>query len=87
MVEVYGIYLLEVVQTVLVTRDAWDLLITEWAMPQAIDGFQFDWLRFSFVNGIASSAARLFFTWQMRVLGGTWPLIGLIWLVSASSAR
>ncbi|KAH7929132.1 hypothetical protein BV22DRAFT_1081427 [Leucogyrophana mollusca] len=66
---VYGIYVVEFVQTVLVTHDAFHWLVYSWGNLEGLEAINLSWFDVPVMAGCISTAVQLFFCWRIRVLG------------------
>jgi len=86
---VYGLYLLETVQTVLATHDAWHEIALSWGNCLGLLGLYWAWLSQPVISGIASATIQCFYAWRIRVLSKSTPLamfIAAIALMQGSAA-
>lgn len=62
---VYGIYLIEIVQTILVTHDAFNAYASGFGNLQALGSAQLEWLAVPILSGIGGSTAPTF--WHTHI--------------------
>ncbi|KAF8918375.1 hypothetical protein CPB85DRAFT_1430548 [Mucidula mucida] len=65
---VYGLYLLEWVQTILMTCDAFHWFIFGWGNRAALTDVSTKWMNVPLMGGIISASVQLFFSWQIYQL-------------------
>jgi len=66
---VYGLYLLEIGQTVVVTNVAWNTLCVGWGNPRVLVHTSWGFAMIPAMNGAIASWVELFFAWRIWTLG------------------
>ncbi|KAF9467739.1 hypothetical protein BDZ94DRAFT_900411 [Collybia nuda] len=69
---VYGVFTLEVVQTILVARDAFDTFVVGFADLTTLSNIRLLWLSFPVLGGIVGSMCRLFLIYRLHILSKSW---------------
>ncbi|CAE6511105.1 unnamed protein product [Rhizoctonia solani] len=75
---VYGLFLVDCVQTALTTHNAWHFLSRGWGDLRVLSDPGWSWIAVPLLSGIVSSTVQLFFAWRIWVLSRSIPLAGLI---------
>ncbi|KAK7023174.1 hypothetical protein R3P38DRAFT_2532364, partial [Favolaschia claudopus] len=83
---VYGVYLIEVVQTILMTHDAFTNFGTGFGNSNTLRGVHFDWLTIPVMSGIVAFIAQTFYAYRVYLLSRSWVLPSLIVAVSLLSS-
>jgi len=65
---VYGLFILELVQTVTTTHQAWWYIITDWNTPSALGGFPWSAMTVPVMAGIIAGVVQLFYAWRIWTL-------------------
>ncbi|KAF9017671.1 hypothetical protein BDZ89DRAFT_369959 [Hymenopellis radicata] len=65
---VYGLYLLEWAQTILMTYDAFHWFVFGWGNRAALMDVSTKWMNVPLMGGIISASVQLFFSWQIYQL-------------------
>ncbi|KAF8481656.1 hypothetical protein DFH94DRAFT_403736 [Russula ochroleuca] len=65
----YGLYLLEIVQTVLVTEIAWADLCAGWGIPSALLSIDWGFSMTPVASGLIACWVQIFFAWRVWALG------------------
>ncbi|KIJ37123.1 hypothetical protein M422DRAFT_178467, partial [Sphaerobolus stellatus SS14] len=81
---VYSLFCLEIAQTIILTKDSWDWFINAWADPVRVGEYGIEWLNLPIMDGVIAGTVQLFFAWRIWILGRSWPLAGLVAIVSTS---
>ncbi|KAK7472054.1 hypothetical protein VKT23_000165 [Stygiomarasmius scandens] len=80
---VYFVYLLEAVQTVLLTRDAFRVFGYGFGSMASLDAMAWIWFSVPIMSGIIGTTVQLFFAWRIYILSGRkWHIPALVSLVS-----
>ncbi|ESK85590.1 hypothetical protein Moror_10004 [Moniliophthora roreri MCA 2997] len=80
---VYGIYLLETTQTVLLTHDAFRTFVFGFMDPSSVDDIHNLWLDVYLFDGLVASCVQVFYAYRIRVLLSKSKLLpGIIVLLS-----
>jgi len=66
---VYGIFLIETVQSCLVAHDLYEAYAAEWGLADAFEAVRFEWLDVPLMTAVVSTAVQLFYTWRIYILG------------------
>ncbi|KAJ6449762.1 hypothetical protein C8R45DRAFT_917127 [Mycena sanguinolenta] len=82
---VYTIYLLELVQTILITHDAFTNFGTGFGNTTTLRGVHFDWLTVPIMSGIVACIGQTFYAYRVYVLSRSWGIPVLIVVVSLLS--
>ncbi|KIJ40870.1 hypothetical protein M422DRAFT_780556 [Sphaerobolus stellatus SS14] len=75
---VYSLFCLEMIQTIILTRDAWEWFINDWADPTRVGEFLLEWFNLPVMEGIIIGTVQLFFAWRIWFLGRSWLLSAVI---------
>ncbi|KAG8679163.1 hypothetical protein FRC09_019208, partial [Ceratobasidium sp. 395] len=75
---VYGLFLVDCVQTALTTHNAWHFLSRGWGDLHVLADPGWSWIAVPLLSGIVSATVQLFFAWRIWVLSKSIPLAGLI---------
>ncbi|EGN94749.1 hypothetical protein SERLA73DRAFT_187806 [Serpula lacrymans var. lacrymans S7.3] len=65
---VYGLYLTEWVQTILMTNDAFQWFVFGYGHPNTLDNYYTSWFNVPVLTGIISMVVQLFFSWRVWIL-------------------
>ncbi|KAF8880085.1 hypothetical protein BD779DRAFT_1550380 [Infundibulicybe gibba] len=79
---VFGLYIVETLQTILITHDVFDSFGSGYGMLSALESTQLEWLGVPIISGIVSCTVQTFFAYRIFVLSKSKPL-GLIICVIA----
>lgn len=79
-------YVLEILQTVLATKDAFDYFGFGYGNMTALDQVGLIWFSIPMMTGIVSCAVQLFFAWRIRVISKSYYIPILIGLISVLQA-
>ncbi|KAH9958992.1 hypothetical protein BC827DRAFT_536600 [Russula dissimulans] len=82
---VYGLYLLDIIQTVFTTEGAWRALCVGWGDPSSLIHTSWGFSMIPVVSGVISSWVQIFFAWRIWVLGQNifWKGITLVTIAIA----
>jgi len=86
---VYTVFLSEIVQTVLITRDAYAVFVTGFGNPASLDDVHTHWFTIPISGGIAGFVGQLFFAYRIYVISSTRTvpyIITILAVVSGLSA-
>ncbi|KAJ6482578.1 hypothetical protein C8R45DRAFT_1001936 [Mycena sanguinolenta] len=83
---VYTVYLLELVQTIFITHDAFTNFGTGFGNTTTLRGVHFDWLTIPIMSGIVAWIGQTFYAYRVYLLSKAWPIPVLIEVVSLLSA-
>ncbi|KAJ7793126.1 hypothetical protein B0H14DRAFT_3561322, partial [Mycena olivaceomarginata] len=83
---VYTVYLLEVVQTILMTHDAFTNFGTGFGNTNTLRGVHFDWLTIPIMSGIAAFIGQTFYAYRVYLLSNSLGIPVLIAAVSLLSS-
>ncbi|KAF8176400.1 hypothetical protein K438DRAFT_1846884 [Mycena galopus ATCC 62051] len=83
---VYTVYLLEVVQTILMTHDAFANFGTGFGNINTLRGAHFNWLTIPIMSGIIAFIGQTFYAYRVYVLSKSWVIPILIVAVSLLSS-
>ncbi|KIM79191.1 hypothetical protein PILCRDRAFT_571209 [Piloderma croceum F 1598] len=78
---VYGIFILDIVQTVLATHAAWGFLISGWGNPGILSQPPWSVMTLPFMSAIISAIVQIFFAWRIWTLQSTWLPRGIAILI------
>ncbi|KAF9462342.1 hypothetical protein BDZ94DRAFT_737716 [Collybia nuda] len=86
---VYGCFVVETFQTILITRDGFDLFVTDLGNPLAIDQARFYWASTAVTGGIIAAVGQIFFAYRLRVISKTWifPITVVLLALCATAAQ
>ncbi|PIL27201.1 hypothetical protein GSI_10345 [Ganoderma sinense ZZ0214-1] len=88
-IAVYGIFFLDVFQSVVVAAVGWQVLVAGWGRPVNIEFPGWSFAATPFLSGVISASVQLFYAWRIYRLG-KWRIIpaaiGLTGLASALGA-
>lgn len=84
-IEVYGLFVLEVAQTCMISSDGYHWMVSGWGHPEVLTNSQLTWFDIPIMAGIISAAVQIFFGWRIWLLGKSIILSGTIITVSLSS--
>ncbi|KAK0203021.1 hypothetical protein DFS33DRAFT_1344347 [Desarmillaria ectypa] len=73
---------LEIVQTILVTHDAFITFCSQWGTPSALLRVGYIWLTLPIFGSLMSFVAQSFYAWRLRLLAKTFWLPAIIVLIS-----
>ncbi|KAJ7256226.1 hypothetical protein B0H12DRAFT_519896 [Mycena haematopus] len=82
---VYSVYLLEVVQTILMTHDAFTNFGTGFGNISTLRDVHFDWLTVPIMSGIVACIGQTFYAYRVYILSKGWGIPVLIVVVSLLS--
>ncbi|KAJ4483727.1 hypothetical protein J3R30DRAFT_3285255, partial [Lentinula aciculospora] len=83
---VHGIYLIEVVQTILVTHDAFAIFGYGFGSFESLTEMHFDWFTVPIMSGIVAFLGQAFYAYRRRVISRSNFVPGFIMLVSLTSS-
>ncbi|KIK68972.1 hypothetical protein GYMLUDRAFT_628936 [Collybiopsis luxurians FD-317 M1] len=83
---VYGIYLLEVVQTLLVTHDAFAIFGYGYGDLESLSNIHFNWFTVAVMSGVVAFIGQAFYAYRIRYLSNSKVVPVLILLLSLSSS-
>ncbi|EKM52241.1 uncharacterized protein PHACADRAFT_260480 [Phanerochaete carnosa HHB-10118-sp] len=86
---VYGVYLIETTQTILVTHDAFNAYAKGYGDLTALGSAQLEWLAVPIFSGIVSATVQMYYAYRVTILSGSRLLgigISLIALLQGASA-
>ncbi|KIJ50032.1 hypothetical protein M422DRAFT_27455 [Sphaerobolus stellatus SS14] len=75
---VYCLYMLEIVQTCVLTNDCFNWFILSWGHPDELLLYHLEWLNVPIFDGIISFTVQIFFAWRIWILGKNWMICALI---------
>ncbi|KAJ7801535.1 hypothetical protein B0H13DRAFT_2389984 [Mycena leptocephala] len=82
---VYGIYMVEFVQTMLVTHDAFAMFGFGFGNVAALTNMHFDWLTVPIMSGLVAFVGQSFYAYRLHILSKSYVLPIFILAVSLSS--
>ncbi|KAF9483259.1 hypothetical protein BDN70DRAFT_874135 [Pholiota conissans] len=82
---VYGVYLLETVQTFLLTQTGWAMLVQGFGNVEAIDEVGTTYLSVSFIGGLVELLVQLFYAWRIVVISRKRIIPVLIVIISLTA--
>ncbi|KAK0459319.1 uncharacterized protein EV420DRAFT_1642291 [Desarmillaria tabescens] len=65
---VYGLYIIEVAQTILVTHDAFATFGSGFGDMEALTGMHFDWLTVPIMSAVAACVGQVFYAYRIFIL-------------------
>ncbi|OCH83825.1 hypothetical protein OBBRIDRAFT_711595, partial [Obba rivulosa] len=65
---VYGIYLVETVQTILATHDAWHEFAIDGGSCAGLLALNLNWLSIPIITGFTSATIQCYYAWRIRIL-------------------
>ncbi|PPQ91014.1 hypothetical protein CVT25_013939 [Psilocybe cyanescens] len=68
---IYGLYLLEMAQTIIVTHDAFNGYAKGFGNLKALHSIQLEWLCVPIFSGIVSCTVQMFFAYRISILSGS----------------
>ncbi|KAI0799571.1 hypothetical protein BC629DRAFT_1591758 [Irpex lacteus] len=71
-------YILELLQTVLSTRDAFRNFGTGWGNMEDLDTVGWLWFSVPLLGSVICCLGQLFYTWRLHILGRSWIITGVI---------
>ncbi|KAI1787200.1 hypothetical protein LXA43DRAFT_1030420 [Ganoderma leucocontextum] len=80
-VSVYGIFLLDVIQSIVVAAVGWQVLVTGWGRPINLQFPGWSFAATPFLSGIISASVQIFYAWRIWRLG-KWRLIPVAIVIS-----
>ncbi|KAJ6503135.1 hypothetical protein DFH09DRAFT_1440430 [Mycena vulgaris] len=83
---VYTVYTLELVQTILLTHDAFAMFGYGFGDPLALTEIGFDWLTIPIMSGLVAFIGQSFYAYRVYVLSKSWLIPTLIVVVSMTSS-
>ncbi|KAF5319609.1 hypothetical protein D9619_008565 [Psilocybe cf. subviscida] len=86
---VFGIYLFEMTQTLLVTRDMFAIFASGWGDLDQLQSAQWIWISIPIMSGIVSCVVQLFYAYRLSILSRSRILgciIGVLSITQATSA-
>ncbi|KAJ6468172.1 hypothetical protein DFH09DRAFT_1001040, partial [Mycena vulgaris] len=83
---VYTVYTLELVQTILLTHDAFAMFGYGFGNPLALTEIGFDWLTIPIMSGLVAFIGQSFYAYRVYVLSKSWLIPTLIVVVSMTSS-
>ncbi|KAI0297583.1 hypothetical protein B0F90DRAFT_1633991, partial [Multifurca ochricompacta] len=66
---VYGLYILDIIQTVFCTDIVWSVVCSGWGKPRALRHPNWGFWGAPIISGIISSTVQIFFAWRVWALG------------------
>ncbi|KAF7328673.1 hypothetical protein MSAN_02468900 [Mycena sanguinolenta] len=75
---IYTVYLLELVQMILMTHDAFTNFGTDFGNTTTLQGVHFDWLMIPIMSGIVACIGQTFYAYRVYVLSKSWGIPVLI---------
>ncbi|THU83176.1 hypothetical protein K435DRAFT_844131 [Dendrothele bispora CBS 962.96] len=92
-ISVYGLFFMDILQTIAISSSAWSFLGAGWGRPENLHVTDWGFALIPFFAGVCSAAVQLFFAWRIYVLGvhmsstkSFWVVICLIVGVSLAQA-
>ncbi|OBZ78237.1 hypothetical protein A0H81_02450 [Grifola frondosa] len=73
---VYGIFILETLQTILATHDSFHQLALSWGNLEKLTGLYLAWLTLPVLTGITSAIIQCFYAWRIYILSSSKILTG-----------
>ncbi|KAF8992092.1 hypothetical protein BDZ89DRAFT_1086394 [Hymenopellis radicata] len=83
---VYGLFLLEWAQTIMMTHDGFHWYVINWGNSATLNDISLIWLNVPLMGSVISCAVQLFFAWQIRQLSKVNWISGVIVLVALAHA-
>ncbi|KAF8645461.1 hypothetical protein AX16_007807 [Volvariella volvacea WC 439] len=74
---VYGVYIVESIQTIIVTHDAFSTFASGFGNPETLSAVHLTWLTVPIAGGLVSFIAKSFYAYRISILAGT-PIVGAI---------
>jgi len=75
---VYTLFLMEIMQTCMISSDGWQWLIRAWGHPEQLEDYHLEWFDVPVLAGIMSTTVQIFFAWRIWMLGRSMILAGVI---------
>ncbi|KAJ7705706.1 hypothetical protein B0H16DRAFT_1635820 [Mycena metata] len=82
---VYGVYTVELVQTILISHDAFANFGYGFGDISALTNMHFDWLTVPIMSGLASFVGQSFYAHRVHIISRSWAVPTLILAVSLTS--
>ncbi|TFK61360.1 hypothetical protein BDN72DRAFT_828339 [Pluteus cervinus] len=86
---VYGVFLLESAQTIIVTRDAFDTFASGFGNPNELSGVHTSWFTVPVVGGVVGLIAKVFYSYRITILSRSYvtgAIVAVIALASSGAA-
>ncbi|KAF8916416.1 hypothetical protein CPB85DRAFT_283467 [Mucidula mucida] len=83
---VYGLFLLEWAQTIMMTHDAFHWYVINWGNSATLNDISLIWLNVPLLGSVISCAVQIFFAWQIRQLSKSNWMSGVIVLIALAHA-
>ncbi|ESK91210.1 hypothetical protein Moror_2930 [Moniliophthora roreri MCA 2997] len=83
---VYGVYLVETMQTVMITYDAFQQFAYGFADPAALDRINLIWFDCCLIDGLVAFLVQTYFAYRIYTLSNSKALSGIIFFVSGHSS-
>ncbi|KAJ8083482.1 hypothetical protein PM082_009356 [Marasmius tenuissimus] len=81
---VFGVYIVETIQTIMVTWDAFQNFAYGFGDPSALDALQLLWLDVCIIDGLVAWVVQLYFAYRIHLLSRSKWLAGLIAVMSTA---
>ncbi|KAF8520777.1 hypothetical protein BU17DRAFT_46382, partial [Hysterangium stoloniferum] len=75
---VYGLFMIEIVQTCLLSSDSFHWLIDGWGRLDVLEKYYMSWFDVPIMVGFISCTVHLFFAWRIYILSSSYLLSGTI---------
>ncbi|KAF9463530.1 hypothetical protein BDZ94DRAFT_1217899 [Collybia nuda] len=82
---VYGIYIIELAQTILVTHDAFAVFGFGFGNLEAVIDIHFNWFTVPIMSGVVALIGQTFYAYRIHILSGSWIVPGFIVTISLIS--
>ncbi|KAI0709497.1 hypothetical protein C8Q76DRAFT_799495 [Earliella scabrosa] len=79
---VYGLYVVEIIQVVLATHDAFETLGRGWGDAATLNNPQWLWFDVPLMSGIVSASVQTYFAWRIYVFSKSRLLSGFVVLIA-----
>ncbi|KIJ49762.1 hypothetical protein M422DRAFT_246113 [Sphaerobolus stellatus SS14] len=79
---VYGLFVLEIAQSIMTMSDNWKWLIESWKHPENILEFHLSWLDVPVMDGVISCIVQLYFARRIWLLGNSVIVPGIVALLA-----
>ncbi|KAF8959898.1 hypothetical protein BDZ97DRAFT_1666590, partial [Flammula alnicola] len=79
---VYGVFVLEALQTILLTSSEFKMLATNFANPAGLDQVDLIWFSVPMLSGIVATISQIFYAYRLKVITKNKYLVGSIVLLS-----
>ncbi|KAF9073481.1 hypothetical protein BDP27DRAFT_1416970 [Rhodocollybia butyracea] len=83
---VYGVFIIEVIQTILVTHDAFAIFGYGFSEFKSLTDMHMDWFTVPVMSGLVAFIGQAFYAYRIRVLSNSKLVPGFILLVSLTSS-